>query len=582
MAKASVRFQRFLRRTPILFLFLTVAYLMAGSLLLLQRSGFSIQLGPRGASNGLSSPSSAPKNPFLEPRRVRGDAVQCRAPQAWGDTATSKGGGGGGRRFGPRWLISGHSELRPLRRRWFHSFGKDQEPRQGPQIGTVKKTTGSKATHIGCFRDDSKERALKGAVFYDFHKMTVSQCQDSCAESGYLYAGVEYGAECHCGNHLTAPNAREEDCNMECKGEKLSACGGVNRISVYRVEDLRPSNKRYRNVLYRGCFKVPGNLTATFPVSSAQSNLTVAKCTEFCTKEEFPLAVLRRTECYCGFPTLGFTLHQTESDWLCGKLPGEAPAQLLGNEDYCAIYQTPVQDTRCTDRKFLQTRAKIMVALSSFPGAGNTWVRHLIEHATGYYTGSYYFDGTLYNKGFRGEKDYWKSGRTICVKTHESGKREIQTFDAAILLIRNPYKALMAEYNRKRAGHLGYASEHHWKSQEWPEFVNTYASWWASHTLEWLRQGRRVLVVHYEELKRNLLGELRRMVGFLQLSVPEERLLCVESHRDGNFKRSGRRQKDFDPFTPDMKATIDGYIMAVDGELRERNFTGLPQEYLPR
>jgi len=39
------------------------------------------------------------------------------------------------------------------------------------------------------------------------------------------------------------------------------------------------------------------------------------------------------------------------------------------------------------------------VALSSFPGAGNTWVRHLIELATGYYTGSYYFDGTLYNRG---------------------------------------------------------------------------------------------------------------------------------------------------------------------------------------
>lgn len=58
-----------------------------------------------------------------------------------------------------------------------------------------------------------------------------------------------------------------------------------------------------------------------------------------------------------------------------------------------------VLDTRCTDRRFLPTKSKAFVALSSFPGAGNTWVRHLIEHATGFYTGSYYFDGTLYNKG---------------------------------------------------------------------------------------------------------------------------------------------------------------------------------------
>lgn len=51
------------------------------------------------------------------------------------------------------------------------------------------------------------------------------------------------------------------------------------------------------------------------------------------------------------------------------------------------------------DRHFLPTRGKQLVALASFPGAGNTWARHLIELATGFYTGSYYFDGSLYNKG---------------------------------------------------------------------------------------------------------------------------------------------------------------------------------------
>ena len=53
----------------------------------------------------------------------------------------------------------------------------------------------------------------------------------------------------------------------------------------------------------------------------------------------------------------------------------------------------------------------MFVALSSFPGAGNTWARHLIEHATGFYTGSYYFDGTLYNKGER--------------RLRESGERQL-------------------------------------------------------------------------------------------------------------------------------------------------------------
>ncbi|XP_032902122.1 WSC domain-containing protein 1 [Amblyraja radiata] len=579
MAKALVRLQRFLRRTPVIFAFLLVAYLMAGSLLLLQRSGFSIPLGQRTApDNGQAAPPSGPAPP--EDRAGPDPDIgkrKSRAPasvQVWEEPVTN-------RKYGPRWLISGHPEIGHLRRRWFNSFVKEQEPRLRLEIGTVKQTIGSKATHIGCFRDESKEKALKGMVFYDFRKMTVSQCQDSCAERSYLYAGLEYGAECYCGNRVTSGNARQEDCNMECKGEKHTICGGVNRLSVYRVEDLRPSSKRYRNVLYRGCFKVPQNLTVAFPVHLSQPNLTVVKCTEFCTKKEFPLIVIRRTECYCGFATSRFTLHNAVDDLLCRRPSTEATTGLVEDESYCVIYQTVVQDNRCTDRKFLPTKTKGLTALSSFPGAGNTWARHLIEHSTGYYTGSYYFDGTLYNKGFKGEKDYWRSGRTICIKTHESGKREIETFDAAILLIRNPYKALMAEFNRKRAGHLGYASERHWKSKEWPEFVGTYGSWWASHTLDWLSYCRRVLVVHYEDLRRDLLPQLKRVVAFLDLTVDEDRLLCVETQKDGSFKRSGLRQKDFDPFTSEMKGAIDGYIGMVDRALKGKNLSGLPEEYVP-
>jgi len=67
--------------------------------------------------------------------------------------------------------------------------------------------------------------------------------------------------------------------------------------------------------------------------------------------------------------------------------------------------------------------------------------------------------------GFKGERDHWRSGRTICIKTHESGQKEIEAFDAAILLIRNPYKALMAEFNRKYGGHIGFAAHAHWRGK---------------------------------------------------------------------------------------------------------------------
>ncbi|XP_054250297.1 WSC domain-containing protein 1 isoform X1 [Indicator indicator] len=570
MAKAFFRLQKFLRRTQFLLFFLTAAYLMAGSLLLLQRTRLVIQQGSRGTSASQALPvlDGTAGVGMLEPRTLQNprhgarllvgmDTLQEPALEQW---------------HSPRWLVSRNVELRQLRRRWFHRFISDQEPMQTVGFKAMKHTAEHKGTYVGCFSDDSRERTLKGAVFYDLRKMTVSHCQEACAERAYALAGLAYGAECYCGNQLPASAAKPEECNSECKGEKGSVCGGVNRLSVYRVEELRAAARRRRNVIYRGCFRAPENLTDTFPASLMQPNLTVEMCSEFCSKKEFPLAVIPGQECYCGYPTGRFPLRHGADGQLCSA----------GRAGYCQVYQTPVQDTRCTDRRFLATKSKGFVALSSFPGAGNTWARHLIEHATGYYTGSYYFDGALYNKGFKGEKDHWRSRRTICVKTHESGRTEIEMFDSAILLIRNPYKSLVAEFNRKYAGHLGYAAERAWHSKEWPDFVNSYASWWASHVLDWLKYGKRLLVVHYEDLKQSLIPKLKEMVEFLNMTVTEDRLLCVENNRDGNFKRSGAKQKDFEPFTQEMKDLINRYILTVDEALRERNFTGLPREYVPR
>ncbi|NXH46823.1 WSCD1 protein, partial [Dicaeum eximium] len=569
MAKAFFRLQKFLRRTQFLLFFLTAAYLMAGSLLLLQRTRLVLQQGSRPGNQAEEASRAGPAEP-RSPQSPRPGPRLLVGTEALQEPAL-------GQRHGPHWLASRNSELRRLRRRWLHRFSSEQEPLQTAGFKAMRHTAEHKGTYMGCFTHDSRERTLKGAVFYDLRKMTVAHCQEACAERAYSYAGLAHGAECYCGNALPAAAARPEECSSECRGERGSVCGGPGRLSVYGLERLRAA-RRGRNVIYRGCFRAPENLTDTFPVSLIQPNLTVEMCSEFCSKKEFPLAVIRGQECHCGFPTRRFPLREGAAGPGCGARNASSAAQ----GPFCLVYQTPVQDTRCTDRKFLTTKSKVFVALSSFPGAGNTWARHLIEHATGYYTGSYYFDGALYNKGFKGEKDHWRSRRTICVKTHESGRTEIEMFDSAILLIRNPYKSLMAEFNRKYAGHLGYATDRTWKSKEWPDFVNSYASWWASHVLEWLKYGKRLLVVHYEELQQSLIPTLKEMVQFLNVTVTEDRLLCVENNRDGSFKRSGAKQKNFEPFTQEMKDLINRYILTVDEALRGRNFSGLPREYVPR
>lgn len=117
---------------------------------------------------------------------------------------------------------------------------------------------------------------------------------------------------------------------------------------------------------------------------------------------------------------------------------------------------------------------------------------------------------------------------------------------------------------------------------EWPEFVRNYAPWWATHTLDWLKFGKTVLVVHFEDLKQDLFTQLGRMVSLLGVAVREDRLLCVESQKDGNFKRSGLRKLEYDPYTAEMRRTIGAYIRMVDTALRSRNLTGVPEAYGPR
>ena len=65
------------------------------------------------------------------------------------------------------------------------------------------------------------------------------------------------------------------------------------------------------------------------------------------------------------------------------------------------IYRTLAEDQKCEPLSFLPINNNIKKAgLISFPGSGNTWTRHLIEQASGIYTGSVYGDKRLYKSGW--------------------------------------------------------------------------------------------------------------------------------------------------------------------------------------
>ena len=115
--------------------------------------------------------------------------------------------------------------------------------------------------------------------------------------------------------------------------------------------------------------------------------------------------------------------------------------------------------------RFLNATNRSPVALASFAGSGNTWVRGLLQLATGICTGGVYCDVTLRKSGYPGE--CLRSGKTLVVKTHLPDPKwtgvkylpsvfdnqflkasKIPVFSSAIFLVRNPFDALVAEFNR--------------------------------------------------------------------------------------------------------------------------------------
>lgn len=99
----------------------------------------------------------------------------------------------------------------------------------------------SRGRSLGCFQDDQTKRLLDG--YYVNNKGTNShrKCIEICLQSGFTYAGVQYGNECFCGNSAPPSTAKLADssCTMKCPVEEEEGgrenCGGYFTMNVFET-----------------------------------------------------------------------------------------------------------------------------------------------------------------------------------------------------------------------------------------------------------------------------------------------------------------------------------------------------------
>ena len=179
----------------------------------------------------------------------------------------------------------------------------------------------------------------------------------------------------------------------------------------------------------------------------------------------------------------------------------------------------------------------------------------------------------LHSTAFYGEGIRHDQGMTVAVKSHgfttgdclyqpRSEQVHCNHFknfrSRAILVIRNPFKAIIGHRNLDSGGHKGFAKGEDFRGQGWDHFVRIKIDSWENFYLDWLAEARSedVLVIHYEHLKENLDPFLRSAVRFLDgfnaehqelqiMSRPdfEDRMRCTLTSTEGKVKRDAKRER---------------------------------------
>lgn len=110
-----------------------------------------------------------------------------------------------------------------------------------PASGPSALPSAGNYSYIGCYADSTASRALIGLINPVLGaSLTVESCVAACKD--FEYAGVEYSAECYCGNTLLGGSAlasggsdpTQNMCSMTCNGNVNEYCGGPNRLSIYQ------------------------------------------------------------------------------------------------------------------------------------------------------------------------------------------------------------------------------------------------------------------------------------------------------------------------------------------------------------
>ena len=62
-----------------------------------------------------------------------------------------------------------------------------------------------------------------------------------CTNTGYNFAGIQYGSQCLCSNAGPSGTGEEDKCRFKCAGDSsVRMCGGLGYINIFSTLEHKP------------------------------------------------------------------------------------------------------------------------------------------------------------------------------------------------------------------------------------------------------------------------------------------------------------------------------------------------------
>ncbi|KAB7507117.1 WSC domain-containing protein 1 [Armadillidium nasatum] len=99
-----------------------------------------------------------------------------------------------------------------------------------------------------------------------------------------------------------------------------------------------------------------------------------------------------------------------------------------------------------------------------------------------------------------------------------------------IIIIRNPFMALVSHRHLDAGGHIGFAPEAHFEGEGWRSFVLLKIKLWKEFYMDWINNSKRgdLYVIFYEDLTSDVLEYLEKGSQF---PIPSDRQSALAMYR---------------------------------------------------